>query len=205
MEHNVLLVQVGWPKRRVYIKFQDVACLEDILFRTRDQLEYKHHNGQISEVRITAAGLGVRMVPIVNLPPEVPDADTHTVMSRYVLFREIQAKIGQRYSDIRWLTERVLVANTLKQRVTSPFKITAYRLLFCYDGQPLTSYGCNDKGHLIQACPLRQHQRLATVKEALQSWADIAAEAPADILMVVPEDVVGTQALPVRLSIRGMH
>ena len=45
--------------------------MEDSLLTTRGHVDYKHTNGEISHARISAAGLGLRRVQIVNQKPEV--------------------------------------------------------------------------------------------------------------------------------------
>jgi len=56
----------------VYIKLRDNNRLQQVFHLTGGQAEYRHTNGEISMVRVEAAGLGTRRVRIANLPPEVP-------------------------------------------------------------------------------------------------------------------------------------
>jgi len=57
----------------VYIKFTDSQYLQDLLHSTTGQFEYKHDNGEISQVKIEMAGMGTRRERLANLPPETPD------------------------------------------------------------------------------------------------------------------------------------
>jgi hypothetical protein len=56
----VAMVQVDGPRRHVYIKFRDFQRMHDILPSTNGHGEFRHTNGEISTVRIEAAGLGMR-------------------------------------------------------------------------------------------------------------------------------------------------
>jgi hypothetical protein len=44
-EKDVLMVQIDRPKRHVYIKFRDDSRMQDVLYSTRGQVEYRHTNG----------------------------------------------------------------------------------------------------------------------------------------------------------------
>jgi len=44
-----------------------------VLTPTTGQSEYKHDNGEISQVKIEVAGMGTRRVRLAGLPPETPD------------------------------------------------------------------------------------------------------------------------------------
>ena len=65
-------------KKQVYIKFQHATCIEDILLQTLGQADYKHNNGEILQVRISAAGSGLRKMHIANLPPQMPEEVIHS-------------------------------------------------------------------------------------------------------------------------------
>jgi hypothetical protein len=70
-EQEVLMVQADGPKRQVYITFKKEGRMEDSLLTTWGHVDYKHTNGEISHARISAAGLRLRRVQIVNQKPEV--------------------------------------------------------------------------------------------------------------------------------------
>jgi hypothetical protein len=72
-DQAILMVQIDGTKRHVYIKFRDSERMREVLQSTGGKDEYKHTNGEISCVRISMAGIGLRIVRIANLPPEVTD------------------------------------------------------------------------------------------------------------------------------------
>jgi hypothetical protein len=58
-ENEVAMVQVDGPKRHVYIKFREYQIVQEILTTTNRHGEFRHTNGEISKVRIDAAGIGM--------------------------------------------------------------------------------------------------------------------------------------------------
>jgi len=51
-ENLVTMVQIVGTRRQVYIKFTDFQYVQDLLHSTTGQSEYKHDNGEISQVKI---------------------------------------------------------------------------------------------------------------------------------------------------------
>ena len=49
---NVTLEHIDGTRRQVYIRFTDFQYLQDLLHSTTGQSEYKHDNGEISQVKI---------------------------------------------------------------------------------------------------------------------------------------------------------
>ena len=47
-------------RRRVYIKFTNEDRTQEVLQVTSGQLEYRHDNGEISQVFIDLAGMGIK-------------------------------------------------------------------------------------------------------------------------------------------------
>jgi len=54
------MIQVNGPKRTVNIKFTEEERLKEILQVTDGLCEYKHYNGEISQVRVEIAGMGTK-------------------------------------------------------------------------------------------------------------------------------------------------
>ena len=61
-EHEVVMIQMVGLRRHVYIKFRDTQRIQEILTATQGQENFRHENGEISKVRITAFVLGMRRV-----------------------------------------------------------------------------------------------------------------------------------------------
>jgi hypothetical protein len=88
-EDDILMIQIDGPHRPVYVKFTSGERLQTIFRNIQGRQEYKHETGEISEVQIELAGLGIRRVRIANLPPEVEDNVIRDVMAKYGDVREI--------------------------------------------------------------------------------------------------------------------
>jgi len=104
-ENDVRLIQFDGPRRRVLIKFINVARLQAVLRTTQKQLDYIHDNGELSVVYIERAGMGVRSVRVAKLPPEVQDRKLHDSTPQYGDLRAITEELFSRDIDILYLTE----------------------------------------------------------------------------------------------------
>jgi len=61
-----------------------------ILQNIQGHQEYKHDNGEISIVKVELAGMDVRRVRVVNLPPEVKEPVLRDAVSKYGDVKDIQ-------------------------------------------------------------------------------------------------------------------
>jgi hypothetical protein len=77
------MIQLDGQKRKVYIKFTEPNFVTEILQSTNGISEYKHSSGEISQVRLEAAGMGTRRVRIANLPPEMSNSRIRTALTPY--------------------------------------------------------------------------------------------------------------------------
>ena len=60
LAEDVRMIQVDGPRRCVYIKFTNEDWLKEVLQDTNGLCEYKHDNGEISQVRVEVAGMGTK-------------------------------------------------------------------------------------------------------------------------------------------------
>jgi len=65
------MIQVDGPRRRVYIKFTSEDRVKEVLQDSNGLLEYRHDNGELSQVCIELVGMGTKKIRIAGLPPEV--------------------------------------------------------------------------------------------------------------------------------------
>jgi hypothetical protein len=72
-EEDIRMTQIDGTRRHVFIKFTHSTHLHSVLTETNGQQEFKHDNGEFSQVTIELAGMGRRKIRIANLPPEVND------------------------------------------------------------------------------------------------------------------------------------
>jgi len=72
-EQSLTMIQIDGIKRRLFLKFVDDTCMENILQSTNGSAEYRHVTGQMSIECLEVAGMGMRCIWIANLPPEVTE------------------------------------------------------------------------------------------------------------------------------------
>ena len=72
-EDEIRMIQIDGPRRRVFIKFANGVRTQNVLRDTAGTLEFRHYNGEFSQMHIEITGMGMRKIRIANLPPEVPD------------------------------------------------------------------------------------------------------------------------------------
>jgi hypothetical protein len=104
--------------------------------------EYKHSNGEISQVRIEMAGLGTKRIRIANLPPEVPERPISIVVAQYGDIKSIQGELWSKVYRYAVSNGSKIVTMALKH-ISSNATIASHRVLIAYEGQPMTCYGCN--------------------------------------------------------------
>jgi hypothetical protein len=68
IEVTVAMIQIGGPKRQLFIKFVELPFAQEVLQRNKGLTEYKLSGGVISKVRTEVAGMGNKRVRIANLP-----------------------------------------------------------------------------------------------------------------------------------------
>jgi hypothetical protein len=84
------MVQIDGTGRQVYIKFTDFQYLQDLPHSTTGHSEYKHGNGEISQVKIEMAGKDTRRVGLANLPPETTHEAVSFAFSQYGEIKQMQ-------------------------------------------------------------------------------------------------------------------
>jgi len=89
-EVEIRMIQIDGAKRHVYIKFTEEQNMSKITRATGGQKEYNHETGEITQVTIEIAGLGVKKFRIANLPPETNEYDIGTSLSKYVEVKSIR-------------------------------------------------------------------------------------------------------------------
>jgi hypothetical protein len=57
-EDEVRMIQIDGTKREVFIKLADQPAVVNLLQAITGQAECKHHNGEITQVVISVAGMG---------------------------------------------------------------------------------------------------------------------------------------------------
>ena len=67
----------------MFIKFFNENRPNEILREKYGTCEYKHDNGEISQVIVEVAGMGTKRIRIAGVPPEVKEATIKESLSKY--------------------------------------------------------------------------------------------------------------------------
>ena len=126
-ENVVTMVQLEGTCRQVYIKFTDFQYLQDLLHSTTGQSEYKHENGEISQVNIEMAGIGTRRVMLANLPPETPDETVSFAFSQYGKINEMQRQIWSKTYRYKVFDGVRIAVITLTKHIPSHVMVAGHR------------------------------------------------------------------------------
>jgi len=116
---NLRMIQIDGPRRRVYIKFTDEECVNTILQNTEGQLEFRHDNGEISNVFIELAGMGTKKIRIASLPPAVKENEIRACVSRYGEVKRIRDEAWNSAYRYKVYNGMRIVEMKLKQHLPS--------------------------------------------------------------------------------------
>ena len=158
------MVQIDGLSRQVYIIFTDFQYLQDLLHSTNGQSNYKHANGEISQVKIEGAGMGTSRVSLASLPPETADEVVIIAFSQFGEIKELPEEVWSKAYRYKICGLRIVVI-ILTKDIPSHIMIAGNRGLVLYEGQPTTCYGCGERIHLNQVCPKRRRAGFETTKE----------------------------------------
>jgi hypothetical protein len=173
-ESEVAMVQIDGPGRQVYINFLDPIKMYDILRITNGRENLNTRMCEISKVRIEEAGLGMMRIRMANIPAEISDRTIKLGLNRYGEVKEVKEENwsgAYRYPVANGIR---IATIQLSQHIPSHILIAGYRILFSYEGQSSTCYGCNKIGHVYQECPRRRNTRMNTNANNTTSWAKVA-------------------------------
>jgi hypothetical protein len=93
------MVQVGGPRRQVYVKFTDLDRMQTVFQSTSGQAEFWHDTGKTGLVKIEMSGMGTRRIRITNLPPETNDTVIQSALSKYGEIKDINEENGPECTD----------------------------------------------------------------------------------------------------------
>jgi hypothetical protein len=113
----------------VIIKFTKSTRLHSVLTDTKRQLEFKHDNGELSQVTVQLAGMGMRKIRIANMPPEVNDRMIKDILVKYGEVREIKEEQRTRAYRYKGSNAIRIVDMNLKQHLPSHLTIDGNRVL----------------------------------------------------------------------------
>jgi hypothetical protein len=149
--------------------------MQKILKDTNGEAKYKHHNGEMTNVGITEAGLGTKRVRIANLPPEVPDAALTTLLAPFGKVQIIQQEMWTkmyRYPVSNGIRQVTMLTKHIPPHLT----LAENRILLSYEGQPTTCYICGETGHMLQNCNERRNKENPNATLQTNSYATNATQ-----------------------------
>ena len=76
--------------------------MQKIIQATNGLQEYKHTNGELSQVRIEIAGLGTKRIRTANLSPEIPESLIRSALTQFGSIKSIQDEPWFKYIDIQY-------------------------------------------------------------------------------------------------------
>jgi hypothetical protein len=142
---------------------------------SKGQLEFRHDNGELSQVIIELAGMGIKKIRIASLPPEVTENMIRDNLTKYGEVKNIRDEIWTSAYRYKVYNGIRIVDMKLKKHLPSHMAIAGNDALISYDGQPPTCYRCNETGHQQQDCPRRKRVGPPANDAANSTWADIVA------------------------------
>jgi len=152
------MIQIDGSRRQVFIKFVDLQYVQEVQRTTKGQSEYKHSNGEISSVHIEMAEMGTKRARDSQPAPEIDEGTMWVALAQYGEIGDTQEeKWSNAYRNTVAKGARIVVI-ILTKHVQSHLTIGGHRVLASYDGQPMTSYGCGDTGHVYQVCHRRRRE-----------------------------------------------
>jgi hypothetical protein len=170
---DVSTIQIDGPIRQVYLKVKQAKIIEDVINRTQGTTEYEHDKEEIFKVIISQAGLGIRIVPIANLPPELSTEVIRQYMSKYVTVIGVQDEKWSHNYRYHVGNGVRLVNIELQTHVPSHLHIEGNRALVTYAGQPTKCYICNETTHMANECPTRKSPRTHRLRAYKNTWANV--------------------------------
>jgi hypothetical protein len=171
------MVQNDGPIRSVYIKFVSNEIMDNHLERIIGQHEFKHANGELSQMGVRQTGLGYRTVWVAGLAPEVNDNAIITTMARYGDIQSIKGEMWANHYPYKVSTGVRYVNVNFKKHVPSQVTIVGYETLIIYDGQKHTCFTCQETILYSKDCPYRRSshpkQNDLTPQIAENTWAHV--------------------------------
>lgn len=174
-EDDVRMMQIDGHRRRVYIKFRSEDRIQEVFKFTGGQLEYRHENGELSQVFIDLAGMGIKKIRIACLPPEVKDNTIKECMTNYGDVKSMRDELWTSAYRYKVYNGVRIVEMKLRQHIPSHMSIAGNDTIITYNGQPTTCFRCNETGRQPIDCPRRNRLAQPAKERRPVSWADVVA------------------------------
>jgi hypothetical protein len=126
------MIQIDGPGRRVFIKLNTSEQAQTILQTTKEQLEFRYDNSELFIVQLELAGMGIRLIRIANLPPEVPDRIIRETLSTYGDVTEISEETWSKAYRYPVPSGICISVTRLKKHIPSHMAMAGNRVLISY-------------------------------------------------------------------------
>jgi len=130
----------------------------------------------MSIVCLEVTGMGIRRIPIANLPPEVTESSIRAALALYGEMVSIQDEIWPKAYRYKVANGVKVIMMKLAKHLPSLMNNAGHRALPSYDGQLVAYYVCGDSGYINQACPRRRGGGMVTSDSTPNTWAHVAAK-----------------------------
>jgi hypothetical protein len=170
------MIEIDGIKIHVFMKFVSDTYIQNILQSTTGSAEYRYVTGEISIVRLEVAGMGMRGIRLVNLPPEVTESNIRVALASYGEIVSIMDEMWSKAYRYKVANGVKVIVMKLAKNLPSQMNISGHRAIRSYDGQSVTCYGCGDSGHINQVCPKRRGGGMVTSDATLNTGAHVAAK-----------------------------
>lgn len=145
-------VHLSFVQNAVYLKFKDPAKCRAVIDACGGKIKFNHSDGNVSEVQVSQAGLGIRTVRVFELPFEIPAEEIDAAFQPYgtVISNEEEKWPEAHMWPVRNGVRQVKIE--LLRHLPSYMNICGYRALIMYDGQPRTCAICGSTAHERAKC-----------------------------------------------------
>jgi len=99
--------------------------------------------------------MGIKRIRIACLPPQVKESTIKECMSKFGDVKSIRDEMWTQAYRYKVYNGVRIVEIQLKQHILSHLATASNNTIITYEGQPLTSFRCNETGHLQIKCPRR--------------------------------------------------
>jgi hypothetical protein len=130
------MIQVDGQRRRVYNKFKNEERMQFVLQDSKGLLEFRHDNGELSQVIIELAGMGTKKIRKARLPPEVTENMIRGSLAKYGEVKNIRDESCTSTYRYKVYNGVGMVDMNLKKHLPSRMAIAGNDAPISYDGQP---------------------------------------------------------------------
>lgn len=166
-------------ERCICIKFMNERTMKDALMQNHEEHVFEYSNGDKVQIKMSVAGGCSKYIRIFDLPPEVPDQEISTVLSRYgVVRRMVRGKFpAQLELDLTTGVRGVYIE--IKKEIPATLFFLNRRGRIYYEGVKHKCFLCKEEGHLKADCPRnaenqRKSQTVDTSGETVGASAKVA-------------------------------